>query len=109
MKKGKGILDSFEKLSFYSNVELDLNKLDGSQLKYIIKALERIQESNGDIGEYLRGDLQGYKKVKLRKDGLRIVFKKVENKIIVANIVTIGKRENKKVYEEAVRRLFGSR
>lgn len=109
MKKGEKVIKSFDKLSFFSNVGAELNKLDGSQLKYIIKALERIQESNGDIGEPLRGDLQGYKKVKLRKDGLRIVFKKVENKIIVANIVTIGKRENKMVYEEAIRRLLGNR
>lgn len=42
----------------------------------------------------------------MKKHGLRIIFKKVDDKIIVAEIIIIGKREELKVYQEAMRRLM---
>jgi len=103
------ILDRFDKIRFYKQVSQDLAQLAGSELKFILKALQRIRDTKVDIGEFLgkRRDmnLSGYRKVKLRKHNLRIIFKKVKNKLIVAKIVTVGKREDFRVYKEALRRI----
>lgn len=107
------MLEHFKSLSFHEDVANDLKKLDGSQLMLVLKALQRIEESNGEIGENLgkRNDtnLKGYKKVKLRKHGIRIVFKQMNNEIVVAKIICIGKREDDEVYKEAYKRLLSQK
>lgn len=68
MTEDRNHLDMFDKLLFNVSVITDLEQLDESQLKFILKALKRIEDSNGEIGEFLgkRRDinLQGYKKLR---------------------------------------------
>lgn len=103
------MMEEFKHLLFHENIADDLERLDGSQLKVILKALKRIEETDGEIGDMLGRrkeiNLQGYKKVKLRKHGIRIIFKKINDTIFVAEIIVIGKREELLVYQEAMRRL----
>lgn len=104
------MFDRFDQLLFNQNVKKDFDQLDGSQIKIVLKALKRIEDSNGEIGDDLgrRKDINllGYKKLKLKKHGIRIIFKKTENKIIVAEFISIGKREDLEVYREALKRSY---
>lgn len=94
--------------TFHEGIVNDLKQLDGSQLKIVLKALQRIEETNGQIGENIgrRKDtnLQQFKKVKLRKHGISIVFKQVNDEIVVTKSF-VQEKENE-VYKEAFRRLL---
>lgn len=92
----------------------DLKHLDGSVKKRVLKALDKIctkpqpaDGSNPGYGKPLgnRGgtDLTGLLKVKLKNDGVRIVYKLVECDNIML-VVIIGMRTDDEVYREAVRR-----
>lgn len=84
--------------------------LDGHQKKFVSKALQRIEENGSDIGDALGKkrniDLTGYRKVRLRKLGIRIVYKVVNGAIEVTEIVAIGDREGEEVYREAFERIL---
>lgn len=99
----------FPKLIFWKEAEKDWNKLDGSQKKFIAKGLQRIEENGADIGEELGNkrniNLSGYRKLKFRSNGLRIVYKIVDNVIEVAEIIVIGSRADDEVYETAQKRI----
>lgn len=90
----------------------DLKELDNSTRIRVIKALRRIAEnplpqSEGGYGKPLGKksgtDLTGFMKVKLRSDGIRIVYalKRHEGRMIV---VVIGMRSDNEVYREAQKR-----
>lgn len=58
-----------------------------------------------DCGQALNGKLIDCKKLKHQKLGLRIIFKESELGIDIIEIVAIGKRDDKEVYDIAVKRL----
>ena len=91
----------------------DLDELDGSQRKLVLKSIEKIRKNplsqqEGGYGKLLgkRGntDLTGFLKIKLRAPGLRLVYKviKQEDRML---IVVIGAREDKEVYSIADKRI----
>ncbi|MBM6930027.1 type II toxin-antitoxin system RelE/ParE family toxin [[Clostridium] spiroforme] len=91
----------------------DLDELDGSQRKLVLKSIEKIRKNplsqqEGGYGKLLgkRGntDLTGFLKIKLRASGLRLVYKviKQEDRML---IVVIGAREDKEVYSIADKRI----
>lgn len=91
----------------------DLKRLDGSQRKQVVKALDRLvsnplPKSEGGFGSPLGNkngvDLTGFLKIKLRGAGLRIVYKLVRIEG-VAYVIIIGARVDDEVYEEAERRM----
>ena len=88
----------FPKLYFWKEAEKDWHKLDGSQKKFIAKGLLRIQENGANIGEY--------RKLKCKANGLRIVYKIVDNVIEVAEIIVIGNRADAEVYDTAKKRIL---
>lgn len=54
-------------------------------------------------GSELTGELAGWNKIKLRKDGYRLVYRReTQNKVI--RVIAVGRRDEK-VYEAAVTRL----
>ncbi|MGM0216146.1 type II toxin-antitoxin system RelE family toxin [Enterococcus sp. AZ109] len=85
----------------------DYKSLDGSQKKQIDKALIKILKLGGNAGEALQGNLQGYRKLKQKRLGLRLVFKvnNLTGEVYIITVIAIGKRESGKVYEEALRRI----
>lgn len=99
----------FPKLDFWEDAEHDWANLDGHQKKYVSKALQRIEVNGANIGEPLNKkrniDLTGYRKVKLKSLGIRIVYGMLNGKIEVAEIVVIGNRADEEVYKEAFRRI----
>ena len=96
------------KLEFLEDVKnKDIPKLDGSQLVFVKKGLKRIQQFGMSCGQPLYGELEGYRKLKNRKMGLRIVFGQNHKtqEINIIDIVAIGKREKLEVYKIAQERI----
>ncbi|WP_461226019.1 type II toxin-antitoxin system RelE family toxin [Lacticaseibacillus suihuaensis] len=80
--------------------------LDGSQLVFVNKALVRLANLGMAAGQPLVGDLVGYRKLKNKRLGLRVVFGAAENGVVqVIDIVAIGKRDGKRVYRDAATRI----
>jgi len=91
----------------------DYKNLTRRQQLVVNKAINKVKENplpqnDGGYGKLLghkRGiNLTGYLKIKLKGEGLRIVYKliRIENKMLV---VVIGVREDEEVYDIALRRI----
>ena len=103
--------DAWE-LAFLDEALQDLRRLDGSQRKRVLKALERVRtnplpKSEGGygspLGNKLSYDLTGLLKVKLRADGIRVVYKVYQQDGMML-VVVIGMRADEEVYREVARR-----
>ena len=95
------------------DAEKDLNNLNRRQQLVVVKAINKVKENpllqnEGGYGKPLGHkhglNLTGYLKIKLKSDGLRIVYKliRTESKML---IVVIGIREDDEVYETAQKRI----
>ena len=91
------------KIIFDKNVSSDLEKLDNSIREQVFKKLLKISE-NPELWESLSWNLSWYKKVYVSNKKIRIVYKIIEDKIEVF-VIAIWKRENKKVYIDAFKRI----
>ena len=100
-------------IKYIPEAEKDLDSLSHNQQIIVDKAIKKIKSNplpqrEGGYGKPLghkRGtNLTGYLKVKLRKEGIRIVYKliRTESKMLV---VVIGMREDDEVYEIARNRI----
>ena len=99
-------------LSFLPEAREDLRALDGSQRIRVVKAIAKVQSnplpsSAGGYGKPLGNkrlsQLSGLMKVKLKSDGIRIVYK-LERIEHAMRIVVIGVRSDDAVYREAQKR-----
>lgn len=99
-------------LSFLPEAREDLRALDGSQRIRVVKAIAKVQSnplpsSEGGYGKPLGNkrlsQLSGLMKVKLKSDGIRIVYK-LERIEHATRIVVIGVRSDDAVYREAQKR-----
>lgn len=99
-------------LSFLPEARDDLCALDGSQRIHVAKALEKVRSnplpaSEGGFGKPLGNkrlsQLSGLMKIKLRADGIRIVYK-LERDEASMRVVVIGLRSDDEVYREAQKR-----
>ena len=98
---------------YLPEAEKDLKSLDHSQQIVVRKAIEKVktnplpQEEGGygkPLGHKRGSNLTGFLKVKLRKEGIRIVYKLIRTETRML-IVIIGMREDEAVYEIAQRRI----
>ena len=91
----------------------DLSKLDGSQLKQVRKAIDKVCQNplpanEGGYGKPLGNkggrNLTGLLKIKLKQSGIRIVYRLVrqDDKMV---IVVVGMRADEEVYDEAWERV----
>lgn len=97
-------------LVFYEEAVNDYNDLDGSQKVVVMKALQRIEEKGQSLGDTLGNkgptNLSGYRKVKIKKEGIRIVYSITNSKTEITEIVAIGNRSDSEVYEQAYQRII---
>lgn len=100
-------------VDFLPEATRDINELDGSQRKYIFKAVEKVQtnplpRSEGGYGKPLGNkngtDLSGFLKIKLKSSGLRIVYKIIREDTKML-IIVVGVRDDNAVYEIADKRI----
>ncbi|HEL1717187.1 TPA: type II toxin-antitoxin system RelE/ParE family toxin [Streptococcus suis] len=95
---------SFE-LLFLEEAKKDYDKLDNSQKIHVNKSFQKIKAVGGQAGEALRGRLKGYRKIKHRRLGLRVIFRQLEDRIEIIEIVAIGKRSDNEIYQIAESRI----
>lgn len=85
----------------------DFRRLDGSLKEPVAKQLKKLTTSPL-LGEHLGNkaglDLTGYYKLYAAKKSVRIVYRILEQEVIVI-IVAIGKREDLAVYQTALKRI----
>ena len=83
----------------------DYNSLDGSQKKIVRKSFSKIKKYGMNTGQELHGKLSDCRRLKHKKLGLRVIFRQSDIGIEIIEIVAVGKREDKEVYNTAERRL----
>lgn len=100
------------RVEFLEEAKDDLWRLDGSVRARVLKAIRKVSvnplpQSEGGYGKPLGShnaiDLVGLFKIKLRADGVRIVYR-LERRESQMVIVVVGVREDSDVYREAARR-----
>ena len=97
---------------YLPEVKKDISKLSNSQHLSVFKELEKVKtnplpQSEGGYGKPLGNrngiDLAGFLKIKLRGEGIRIVYKLIRRESQVL-VVVIGMREDDDAYTIAARR-----
>jgi len=88
-------------------VEKDLKELDNSLIILLFKKLKQIQKTPQmglPLGNKNNMNLSGLKKVYVNKKRVRIVYKILEDKLVVKTIA-VGKRDDMEVYKKVSQRV----
>ncbi|MFZ2854899.1 MAG: type II toxin-antitoxin system RelE/ParE family toxin [Rhodocyclaceae bacterium] len=96
------------RLQFLPEALDEWNALDGSVREVLRKALKKRLEQPRTPGAQLHGDLRDCYKIKLRKQGYRLVYR-VEDDVLIVLVLTIDKREDMAAYRSAVERLLAGK
>lgn len=83
------------------DAQSDFQRLDNSQRLHVLKSFVKLENQGMQAGEALRGSLAGYRKLKHRKLGLRVIFHETSRGIEIIEVVAIGKRSDKEIYKIA--------
>jgi mRNA interferase RelE/StbE len=92
------------KLGFMPEALKEWRSLDGSVQANLKKPLAKRLDNPRVPGHELHGPLAGCYKIRLRQQGVRLVYL-VEGDHLVVTVVDVDKREDGVVYESAVARL----
>ena len=101
------------KISYFDEALEDLKKMDNSQRKQVLKAINKVKtnplpQNEGGYGKPLgnkRGiNLTNLYKIKLKKSGIRVVYQIIRVKDTM-EIIIVSMREDEKVYEDAQKRI----
>jgi mRNA interferase RelE/StbE len=93
------------RLKFIPDVLEEWQKLDGSIKELFRKALKKRLLQPHQPGSRLHGDLNFCYKIKLKKQGYRLVYT-VEDDQLVVLVLAIDKREDLAAYHSAMLRLL---
>lgn len=93
------------RLKFLPEAIEEWNGLDGSVKEVLRKALKKRLQQPHTPGAQLHGDLRNCYKIKLRKQGYRLVYS-VEDDALVVLVLAVDKREDMAAYRSAVERLL---
>ncbi|MDO9309762.1 MAG: type II toxin-antitoxin system RelE/ParE family toxin [Deltaproteobacteria bacterium] len=99
--KGKSVY----RLKFVPDALKEWQALDGSIKEPLRKALKKRLEHPHMPGAELHGNLHGCYKIKLRKQGYRLVYQ-VENDVLVVLVLAIDRREDLATYHAAMLRML---
>ena len=97
-------------IGFHPAALKEYEKLDHSVAGMVDKKLADLEERANEIGKPLAGNLSGYREIKLRDAGIRIIYE-----ILVTNnagqgvvyVLTIQRREGEEAFKAAVQRRKG--
>ena len=92
------------RLQFVHSAWAEWQALDGSVKEPLRKLLKKRLENPHVPGGELHGARTGYYKIKLRKQGYRLVYG-VEDDILMVMVMAVDKREDSSVYESAMLRM----
>jgi len=93
------------KIEYTKKSQSDYDNLDNSQKIQIQKSLSKVESHGMDAGQPLYGKLSGCNKLKHKKLGLRVIFRRSSKGIEIVEIVVIGARGDNEVYDIAIERL----
>lgn len=92
------------RLQFVPSAWAEWQALDGSVKETLRKLLKKRLDNPHVPGGQLHGALAGYYKIKLRKQGYRLVYG-VQDDVLIVMVIAVDKREDYAVYESAMARL----
>ncbi|MFZ3123611.1 MAG: type II toxin-antitoxin system mRNA interferase toxin, RelE/StbE family [Acidovorax sp.] len=95
------------RLKFLPQALDEWNALDGSVKEVLRKALKKRLLQPHLPGAKLHGDLDDCYKIKLRKQGYRLVYQ-VDDDVLVVLVLAVDKREDLAAYRAAIERLGNS-
>ena len=99
-------------IHYSDEAKTDLRDLDGSQRKSVLKAIKKVSQNplpvnEGGYGKPLGNkhgkDLTGLCKIKLMKEGIRVVYALIRTETSM-KIVVIAARSDDEIYEVAAQR-----
>jgi mRNA interferase RelE/StbE len=92
------------RLQFVPSAWAEWQKLDGSVKEPLRKLLKKRLDNPHVPGAALRGALTGYYKIKLNKQGYRLVYG-VQDDVLIVMVMAVDKREDSVVYQAAMARV----
>ena len=92
------------RLQFVPSAWAEWQALDGSVKEPLRKLLKKRLDNPHVPGSELHGALAGHYKIKLRKQGYRLVYG-VQDDIVLVMVMAIDKREDSAVYQSAITRI----
>ena len=95
------------RLQFLPQVLDEWQTLDGSVKEILKRLLAKRLDSPHVPGGQLHGELSNCYKIKLRKQGIRLVYEVEDDKLIVM-VLAVDKREDSLAYKSALARLAQS-
>lgn len=98
----------YYRLKFLPEALAEWNALDGSVKDVLKKLLKKRLEQPRLPGAELHGELRDCYKIKLLKQGYRLVYQ-VEDDVLVVLVLAVAKREDLAVYRAAVDRLLAGK
>lgn len=104
MTTSKGKAKHKYRLRFMPEALDEWHQLDGSVKNNLKKLLAKRLENPHVPGGELHGPLAGCYKIKLRQQGVRLVYS-VEDDHLLVTVIAVDKREDGVVYESALARL----
>ena len=93
---------------FTEEAAADFRALDGSVKKLVATQLRKLEESpylGHPLGNLRGFDLTGYYKLYAVRKSIRVVYRIVEDEVVI-EVVGVGRREDFKVYADVARRLL---
>ncbi len=91
-------------LKFVPSAWAEWQKLDGSVKEPLRKLLKKRLDNPHVLGAALHGALTGHYKIKLNKQGYRLVYG-VEDDVLIVMVMAVDKREDSAVYQSAMARV----
>lgn len=92
------------RLQFVPSAWQEWQALDGSIKETLRKLLKKRLDNPHMPGAALHGELAGHYKIKLKKQGFRLVYG-VQDDILLVMVMAVDKREDSLVYQSAVARI----
>lgn len=96
------------RLKFLPEALEEWNRLDGSVKTLMRQMLKKRLQQPHVPGSKLKGELKHCYKIKLRKQGYRLVYS-VEDDALVVLVLAVDKREDLAAYMSAIKRLLCKR
>ena len=95
------------KVLLHPNAAKEVARLDNRATLLVLKQIKKLSITPGlgsELGNRHGINLSGYRKLYADKKKIRIVYKIIDEKVLV-QIIAIGKREGMEVYQKAATRL----
>ncbi len=96
------------RLAFEDHARAEWDKLDGTVKEPLRRALKKRLESPHVPSAALHGELANCYKIKLLKQGYRLIYQVIDQQLIVL-VISVVKRDKNAVYAAAMKRLHSQK